>query len=559
MGSFRNCLLSSALALSLYGAAPVQEAKMQALYFMQQKRVEESIDRYRDLAHLSGRHDFEVLQQMGFILLQKGIQSEDPQSFLMTLFGAGLSNTSWALEILEKGLEHPDPQVQLLSLNFIAKQEDDRSQDLLNQAMHSDFLATRMEAAFHLARKKHPHAVGQIEGLMFRLPPIFKAYFPPLFALIGTNDATGILKRLIEDLDTPVRVESILQVANMGRDDFLPLLRKRLSLSNIAELEATCFAMGALKDSSSVAKLKKLSSSPTESIRIASALALLRLGDRSAVPSLIEMARNKNLFAIASLGSVTESEEILVKLIGSHDLQVRINAAVGLLQLRDFRCMPVLMEMLIQDARDLAFHPYASTGRTLTAWKAVPSAELRSKDPTVDLSFSLAMREHLLRESIHLPEIFFLEVGRQIFIHQQNDLVPTLIGLLENLQTENAISLLKWGASKIAAPLIRDYCHLALYRLKEEGPYEEYVNHWVMHQKGSELIRLRPLLPWKYRLEQPDFTLTPDETSRLLIESFLSIANQRDEKSIDFLLKAIQLGNPQNRFALMGLLMRATE
>ena len=80
-----------------------------------------------------------------------------------------------------------------------------------------------------------------------------------------------------------------------------------------------------------------------------------------------------------------------------------------------------------------------------------------------------------------------------------------------------------------------------------------------MNQKSSELIRLRPLLPWKYRLEQSDFTLTPDETSRLLIESFLSIANQRDERSIAFLLKAIQLGNPQNRFALMGLLMRATE
>ena len=185
MGLFRNCLLSSALVASLYGATPAQDAKMQALYLMQQKKIEESIDRYRDLAHLSGRHDFELLQQMGFILLQKGIQSEDPQSFLMTLFGAGLSNTSWALEILEKGLNHPDPQIQLLSLNFIAKQEDDRSHDLLNEAMNSDFLATRMEAAFHLARKKHPHAVGQIEGLMFRLPPVFKAYFPPLFALIG--------------------------------------------------------------------------------------------------------------------------------------------------------------------------------------------------------------------------------------------------------------------------------------------------------------------------------------------------------------------------------------
>lgn len=559
MGLFAKCLICGTLAASLYAATPAQEAKMQALYLMQQKKIEESIERYRELAHISGRHDFEVLQQMGLILLQKGIQSEDPQTFLMTLFGAGLSNSARALEILEKGLFHPDPQVQLLSLNFIARQEDDRADELLNRAMSSDYLATRMEAAFHLALKKHPHAVGQIEGLMFRLPPVFKPYFPPLFALIGTNDATAVLKRLIEDTDAPVRVESILQVAHMGRDDFLPLLRKRLTLSNIAELEATCFAMGVLKDSSTLPKLKKLSTSPTESIRIAASLALLRLGDRSGVAALTDMARNRNLFAIASLGAVSGSEEPLALLAQSGDLQLRINAAAALLQLRDPRCVPVLIEMFIQDARDLAFHPYGSIGRTQTAWKAVPSAELRSKDPTIDLSFSQAMREHMLRESIHLPEEHFLELAQLIIDRQQNDLVPTLIGLLENLQTEKAIVLLKHGAAKFSSPLIRDYCHLALYRLKEEGPYEEYVNNWVMHQKGSELIRLRPMLPWKYRLEQSDFTLTPDETSRLLIESFLSIANQRDARSIDFLLKAIQHGNPQNRYALMGLLMRATE
>ncbi|MFI5369471.1 MAG: hypothetical protein ACHQ1F_10725 [Spirochaetia bacterium] len=69
------------------------------------------------------------------------------------------------------------------------------------------------------------------------------------------------------------------------------------------------------------------------------------------------------------------------------------------------------------------------------------------------------------------------------------------------------------------------------------------------------MIRLRPLLPWKFRLEQSDYTLTPDETSHLLVEAFLSIANRRDEKSIDFLLEAIQYSNPINRYALMGLLI----
>jgi hypothetical protein len=187
------------------------------------------------------------------------------------------------------------------------------------------------------------------------------------------------------------------------------------------------------------------------------------------------------------------------------------------------------------------------------------SAEQRAKDPTLNLSYSLAMREHLLRESIHLPEEHFLKIARTIFNRQQNDLVPTLIGLLENLETDTAIAVLKEGAAKVSSPLIRDYCHLALFRLKQEGAHEDYIYHWVMNQKSADLIQLKSLLPWKYRMEQPDYTLTAEETSRLLVDAFMTIASRRDEKSISFLLEAIQLGNPQNRYALMGLLMKATE
>lgn len=547
------------LLTSCLVAGEIDDIKLHSLYLMQQNQVEESIEKYREYASLSGRHDFDVLQQMALILLQKGIQSEDPQIFMMTLFGAGLSGSANALEILERGMSHPDPQVQLLALNFIAKFDDDRTSEIFNRAMGSDYLAVRMEAAFYMAQTKHPHAVGQIEGLMYRLPPAFKPYFPPLFALLGTNDATHSLRRLIEDPDPQTRVESILHVARLGRDDFLPMLRKRLTHTHIAELEAAIFAMGALKDSHSIPKLKKLTDSPTDTIRLAASLALLQLGDRSHVPLIETLAKKNNLFAISALGAISETEETLASLLHSPDLQVRINAGLALLQRRDPRCLPVLGEVLISDERDLAFKPFHSVGRTLATIKAVPSAELHSKDPSVDLSYSHALREHLLREAMHLPEKDFLKIVSRLFLNGQNDLVPAAIALLENLQTPAAIELLKQGAGKLTSPLIRDYCHLALFRLKQEGPYEEYINHWVMHQKEAELIQMRQLLPWKYRLEQSDYTLSPEETSRLLVEAFLSIASQRDEKSIAFLLEAIQKGNPYNRYALMGLLMKATE
>jgi hypothetical protein len=66
------------------------------------------------------------------------------------------------------------------------------------------------------------------------------------------------------------------------------------------------------------------------------------------------------------------------------------------------------------------------------------------------------------------------------------------------------------------------------------------------------------MLPWKWRVES-EFALTPEETSQLLVDAFIAIASRQDEKSINFLVNAIKLGNPHNRYALVGLLMRSTE
>ena len=350
---------------------------------------------------------------------------------------------------------------------------------------------------------------------------------------------------------------SILQIARLGRDDFLPLLRKRLTHSHAAELEAVIFATSALKDSHSMKQWKRHTSSSVDTVRIAAALALLRMGDRSGVTLIEELAKKGNLFAIAALGSVSGSEDLLAELAGSSDLHVRLNAGAALLQRKDARAKPVVAEILIQDLRNIAFQPLGSMGRTLSAIKAVPSAELHADDKSMDLSYSLAIREHFLRESLHLPENDFLSLAKLLMKKQQNDLIPCTIGLLENLQTEGAKALLREGTSMGA--FVRSYCHLALYRLKEEGPHEQYIGRWVLQQKEAELIRFRPLLPWKYRLEQTDYELSAEESSKLLIDSVFAIASRRDERSIGMLLDTISFGHPANRYPLMGLLMKATE
>ena len=83
-----SIILSAPLSLRGAHFSPEgEEAKLHALYLMQKNQIEDALAKYREFTTLTGKQDFEALQQMGLILLQHGIKSQDPQVFMMTLFG----------------------------------------------------------------------------------------------------------------------------------------------------------------------------------------------------------------------------------------------------------------------------------------------------------------------------------------------------------------------------------------------------------------------------------------------------------------------------------------
>ena len=113
-------------------------------------------------------------------------------------------------------------------------------------------------------------------------------------------------------------------------------------------------------------------------------------------------------------------------------------------------------------------------------------------------------------------------------------------------------------AQKAGAPLIRDYCNLALYRAGEEGPYFDYLKNWLRRNK-KEMVRLKPFLPNKLRYEKSQYTLSSDESSRLMIEIFGVIAERRSIEGIMLLLDVLKDTDPLNRSPLAGILLKATE
>lgn len=533
--------------------------KRQIAYLMQTKAFVPSLELYQTYAKEIQKHDFEVLSQLGTLILEEGLRSDDPEKQLISMFGASIAGFS-SVGVLEAGINARDPQIQIAAMHLVGQFQDDRCDQLLLKAMSSEFLPLRMEAGYLLAARKHRAAVGHIEALMYRLPPQLRVYFPEFFALIGTSDAIGVLRKLMEDPQLMVRVAAVLSAAMYQRDDLLPTIRSLSTHLNVAEQEACSTALGYLKDSKAMTQLKKLAKSPSTSVQLAASRSLYLLGDSSVESQIFALAKAKDPFAICVLASIPGSEDLLAELAESDDLQIRLNATLSLLSRKDPRAAPHLLTFLCRDSRDLGFQPQFSVGSSLRAWKVIPSiAHQKDKQAMYDLSaISMNLREVMLKESLELPEPVFLRLAAHIFASRQNDLIPLLVSLLQNAQSPNAIALLQQQATKPGAPFIRTYCHLALYRLKQQGPHEHFLRDWMEHQKKSELIRFRPMLTRDQKMSDA-FDLTPEENSRLLIETYQAFAERNDARSIDTLIEVIKEGNPKNRPALAGLLLRAIQ
>lgn len=541
------------------GNSATFSAKNQILYMLNIGEVDRALELYEKEFQSTKTHDFEVLEAVAVSLLREAHASKDPEKELMAIFGAAVSAHEKALFILEEGLSSQYPQLQIISLNFLANQHNDRANELIEKALSSPYLLIRLEALYHVAKEKHPHAAGQAEALMAKTEKEFKSLFPKIFAEIGGKDSIKLLRKLMSDPDEKVRIEAILSSIETGRDDLLPQIRMLVSQAGRAQQEAAIFAIGAMKDLSSVNKLEKMKTSSVDSVQLAAHYSLYQLGIRESGLEIQKLAREGNVFAIERLKNIEDSEDVLYELTKHANLQVRINATFSLLERQDSRCISPLLDILLQDARDLAFVKIYSQGRALSAYKVIPSGSHHLKSNPIASELSVNIREYALQKARNLPEKHFLKLCYCLFEYQQNDLVPLLVSLLENLGTPGAIELLKVQQQKVGAPLIRQYCTLALYRLKIPGPYAENMCEWVRGHYKEDLIRFRPFIPWEMRLNPSSYQLTPEETSRLLIESIEALARAQDRVSLEILIEGIRFGNEKNKYALAGLLIRALQ
>jgi len=540
--------------------SPTEISKWQnhILYVSNAGRIPESIQLYRAYTERTGCQDFELLSQMCLAIMNQGARSEDPELNLLSFFGAGICLNEHAVPILESGLMSSNPQLQIVCLNFLSQVQHERADQTIKLLFRAPNPIIQLEAAYCLAKKKHPHALSQTEALMAKFPDAVKVVFPTIFSCIGTPRANNILRQLLNDPNEKVRIESILAAIEFDRDDFLPQIRRLSKHTNPLQQEACAMALGHFRDEKSAAHLELLVQSPSPFVTVAAAHALYRLGRKPYAQVLLEAAKEKFPFGVYLLKDVKEAKHELVRLTTSREPDIQLNATVALLAHRDPRCISSLKKVLTTPSHKLVMKAY-SPARALMFLKYVSPASLGDEQAAVAVQVSKGVKSKLLEEAMNLPENQFLELADAIFRSESTDLIPHLVRLLENIHSEQSITLLKKYQQKIGAPLVRNYCNLALFRIREPGPYEQNLRQWVREQYHVEMIQFNPFMPFQMRLEEPSYQLTPSQSSSLYVEALEALTKSQEEKDVMTLLEAMEMGNPKNRYALAGLLMRAIQ
>ena len=534
--------------------------RRQILYLMSKGQTSSAIQQYLALYKSEKKHDRKLLHEIGHILLESGTASDDLETQLLTLCGIALSAQRSSLHFLERALNSRYPMVQSVALSLLGNMHDDDCDDIITQAMRSNYLMVRYEALHYLIARRSKNALGYIESLVNLLHPAARPLFVEFYAMYGSKEALQRLKQFLNDRDMNVRIAAIAAITSHNYDNLLPNIRSLFTQADPTIKEACAATLGHMNDLHSIETLKIAAQSPFDHTKLAALFALLQMGDESAKEQIAKMAKNKNLFAIYLLGRIDGYDDLLARLSTNMDSTVRLNASLALLYKRNPKCLPVVKDIISADIEHLGFVPFVSNGRTLVAWKPISPGSIKHPDLKRNIqAITLSFIEETLTASLELPNDEFINIARDVLSRKSSQSVALIMHLLENIKDDKVVALLKEKSQELGSPLIRGYSSLALYRMGEDNAFKDSFLNWLKTQKGEQLIEFKPMMDRGARDDKviSNYQLSPQDRSALLIESFDTLASKHEIEGIELLLEAMKDGHPKNRFALAGLLLKS--
>src|SRR5207244_3393473 len=88
-----------------------------------------------------------ILERLGLVILEKGGKSRNSDDLLNCLYAMSISLDERGLPVICKALRSDEPELQLTALSVLSHLNTDRSNLLIEEAMKSDYVMVRLEAA----------------------------------------------------------------------------------------------------------------------------------------------------------------------------------------------------------------------------------------------------------------------------------------------------------------------------------------------------------------------------------------------------------------------------
>jgi HEAT repeat protein len=489
--------------------------------------------------------DFDRYRQQAWRILEEGSRKNEKEVQLLTLFGAQLSQDEGAMTFFMKGLKSEFPEVQLASIRCLAALHHDRADEAILDGLKSNELLIRLETLYLMAQRGLPGVADQVEGLMAKIPPVFHSIFPPLFALSGDPSSLKRLRLLLSDPDDKVRASAVLSVEKAEIEELLPHIRRLCKGVSPLVQEAAVHCLGSFGDSNSLPTIKRLINSSYREVRLTALQAMILFDGEEALPLIEKEALSVDTFAISLLGKIPGGERSLKLFLRSKDPVVVLNAGMALLERGDREGLKIITPLLFSKKGALA--PNTTPLKTVTSWKIVPQ----------DSAEWIAIRPEVIRRIFTLAQEDALLFAKEVLENGDRDLLPALMEELYNLGTPEVIALLEKYQQKVGAPYVRGQTALTLFRLGQKNRRQEVITFLKNHHE-VELIKIKEISKEPGQEVALRFELSPEEASSLYIKMLEALLAEGKEDGISLLVEAMDKGHPNNKYALAGLLIRAT-
>lgn len=491
----------------------------------------------------------EVVVQVADSLLRSGLTSKNPDIQLAALFGASLSQSSDLVRYALVGLQSSSPEVQLAALSLLPSGNAREAEQHLKDSLRSDFLLIRLEALWLMASLRIPSAYDQLEALYAKMPDEVRALLLPLFAQEGSSRSQDFLSHILRSSSKELQAPALFALATIPTREKSPLSNPPfldpLTLESFLAYAATH------KDSVPTETIEQYTKHANEFVRLA-ALNVLAQNNYASQQKLEAL---QNPYASALLATLPLSDNSsLYRALNHPEEAIRINAGLALLAHKKAESFPVIIEILKSHSEDSFFVPNRSPGGTMCIWMTTPALSIDGDKQSYAQEQSLRFREQVLVNSLSLPEKQFLQIADCV-AKSAPDLIPLLSNLLENKSSEQSKEWLKKTYQESTSILMRLYAAKSLVVLREEGPWTKNLIDWLESQKGLQLFRPRPLLPWFAQPEPKLQELTLDERARLSMDALSALIQSNEPGCRKLLLNWMKSTDLKTQLLLAGILL----